>query len=165
MSLLTTEIPSAEHAPDRAAPSAVTRELRRQTTTRRTVLRLMVGTGMAIGVSAVGLLPGARKAQAGWWSTYASHSDCAGYYNSSTTCYPPEWYITNAVCNGAGYHRDDGGSGTCYNFRHTVKLTACNQRNAWHWSGNRTRCSDGYYEYNTCQPSHWFTSSICRAGY
>ncbi|MQA26526.1 MAG: hypothetical protein GEU94_13905 [Micromonosporaceae bacterium] len=168
MSLLTAEIPSIDTAPQSATPSAMAKELRLRSASRRTVLRFAMGAGMTIGVSAIGLLPGAGKAHAGWYSTYATWTGgCRGYYSSSTICYPSSWDVSSYNCNGRGYHRDDGWSMTCSSGRHYVKLTACDGKNAWHWTSTRTRCSDGYrVSYYCGGPSGGTrTESICKHRY
>ena len=165
MSLLDTEIPDIDRAPGGATRSAIGAHLRAEAK-RRTVLKLAAGAGMTLGLSAVGVLAGAKKASAGWNSTYDTWSNCSpnDYFNSSTTCTPPSWDISSFNCNGANYHRDDGASGTCYSQHWYVQFTSCDGKNAWIWSSPHTRCSDGYYYYSVCGGSG-MSYSICKYVY
>lgn len=160
MTLHIDTIPSVDEKPSSSPRKSEMKEALSKLVGRRPVLRFAGGLGMAAGLTVLGWIPPLKSAFAGPDSRYDAYSDCAGFYDPSTTCYPSSWYISSNVCNNVNFHRDDGGSGTCYNFRHTVDFTSCNGRNAWHW-GN-TRCSDGHYEYNDCGGGHRSTNSICR---
>jgi hypothetical protein len=159
MELLATAIPSADVAPEQAKPSEVARTLRRHSASRRTVLRTVIGAGMAVGVTAVGLLPNARRANAGWYSTYSNWGHCSAH--PYRACSAGD--VSSGYCNGAGFHRDDTGRSGCYNWRYSVVFTRCyntsytSARNAWLWyrgeSGGSVasfRCSDGDYWENYC---------------
>lgn len=160
MTLHIDTIPAVDEKPTSTTEKSVVKEALSALVGRRPVLRFAGGLGMTAGLTMIGWIKPMRTAFAGPDSRYDAHPDCAGYYNPSTTCTPPEWYISSNVCNNVNFHRDDGGSGTCYNFRHTVNFTSCGGLNAWHW-GN-TRCSDGHYVYNDCGGGHADTPSICR---
>jgi hypothetical protein len=163
MSLTDTPIPSLQTAPPGARPSVIGRRLRVQVQ-RRTLMRFVAGAGLTLGATVAGLLPGARRAEAGWMSTYSYWPNCSGIYDSGTTCYPPYYDVSSSHCNGAGFHRDDSWSGTCANYHYYVDTTACDGKNAWLWTDTRKRCSDGSYTYSTCSGSGT-TKSICRASY
>lgn len=159
MTLNVDDIPSIDVAPAASRRSAVAAALRRQSPSRRSVLRAAVGTGMTIGLTAVGWLPGARPAHAGWHSRYSQWPDCHGYHDPESTCTPPSWYISADNCNGENFHRDDMDNGGCNYTNWNVKLT-CGGRNAWKWGD--TRCSDGHYYHVDCSGRETNTNSICR---
>jgi hypothetical protein len=172
MSLLDQEIPSIDIPPAVRRPSATVRRLAALSPNRRTVLRAVAGAGMAVGVASVGLLPGARRANAGWNSVWSHYNNCAGYEewgHSGQPCTPSSWSISSSYCNGAGYHRDDTQRFGCDSINYDVTFT-CSSRNAWHWDSTeggvryRLRCSDGKGVYNYCGQVGSF-SSICRKPY
>jgi hypothetical protein len=76
---------------------------------------------------------------------------------------PTSAYYSSNNCSGS-WHRNDGGSGTCYNFRYTHDPSSCSGRNAWRWTGRvaRRKCSDGWYQYNDCGGGRISRFSICR---
>jgi hypothetical protein len=158
--LTITDIPSVDERPaGPTAPSAAGQALRKLAT-RRTVLRFVGGAGMTIGLTVVGWLPPLRKAYADWFSRYPEYPTCAGFFNPSTICTPPSWFIDSSVCNGVSFHRDDSKIGDCFSYSHTVHKTTCAGRNAWRW--NDTRCSDGHLFYQDCGGAFRNTNSICR---
>jgi hypothetical protein len=172
MTLLDQQIPSIDTAPAERRSSGVVQRLRKLSPTRRTVLRTIAGAGMSIGVGAIGLLPGAKPARAGWWSVWSHWNDCHGYEewgHGGQPCTPSSWSISSAYCNGAGYHRDDTVRFGCDSENYDVTFT-CGARNAWHWDSTeggvryRLRCSDGKVIYNYCGATGSF-SSICRKPY
>lgn len=160
MALTMADIPSVDVPPVTGRqPSRVGQALH-TSAARRSVLRFVAGSGMALGLSVVSWLPPLRKAHAAWDSRYEEHKDCAGFFNPGTTCTPPSWYISPELCNGVHFHRDDHVYGVCFTAAHSVQLTSCRGRNAWQWNG--TRCSDGRYSYQDCGGAFRTTSSICR---
>lgn len=169
MTLLETAVPSADVAPEGAKPSQIAKVLRRNSASRRSVLRTVIGAGMAVGVSAVGLLPGARRANAGWYSTYSNWGHC--WNHPYRGCYAGD--VSSSYCNGAGFHRDGSGRIGCDYWRYTVVFTRCYNtagteiRNAWVWyrgesggSVSSFRCSDGDFYSNSCGDV-WTTGSAC----
>ncbi|GIM81775.1 hypothetical protein [Salinispora arenicola] len=162
MSLLSQKIPDADSAPPAATPSPIGERLQRAKASRRTVFRAAMGAGMAVGVSAIGVLPGARRASAGWYSTYSTHTSCSASGFSGSNCVGGS--ISTSNCNGRGYHRDDSLTFGCDYYDYSIKYTTCNGKNAWVWngSGGYFRCSDGWTYYNSCGSTGGFLS-ICKA--
>lgn len=160
MTLSIDTIPSVDEKPTASPEKSEVKEALSKLVGRRPVLRFAGGLGMAAGLTMLGWIPPLKSAFAGPDSRYDEHLDCVDYYDSGTICYPPSWYISSDVCNNVNFHRDDGGSGTCDNFRHTVDFTSCDGRNAWRWGD--TRCSDGHYFYESCEGGSTDTPSICR---
>lgn len=111
MSLLSQELPDAESTPPAASPSPVGERLQQAKASRRTVFRAAMGAGMAVGVSAIGLLPGARPASAGWYSAYSTHTSCSASGFNGSNCIGGS--ISTSYCNGRGYHRDDSLTSGC----------------------------------------------------
>ena len=160
--LAITDIPSIDSpTPEDSDPSSSQCVAQPDAMPRRSFIRFVAGGAMGVGLATLGWLPPARPRGA-WahcclseWST-----SCRGYYSSSTTCVPSTAKYTNN-CTAYKWHRNDGGSGTCYNFKYTHYHTTCDTRNAWRWGS--TRCSDGWYEYADCGGGRVSTFSICRA--
>ncbi|RQX03910.1 hypothetical protein DLJ58_29055 [Micromonospora arida] len=121
----------------------------------------MLGAGMAVGVSAIALLPGARRANAGWYSTYPTHTTCSASGFSGSNCVGGP--ISSSYCNGRGFHRDDSLKSGCDYVDYRVELYSCNQKNAWIWNGGggHFRCSDGRNVYNYCGDTGNYLS-ICK---
>lgn len=172
MSLLDQVIPDVDEPPEVRTPSAAVERLKKLSPTRRTLLRTVAGTGMSVGVAAIGLLPGSRPAKAGWNTVWSHYNDCHGYEewgHAGKPCTPSSWSISSFYCNGVGYHRDDSMRWGCDYENYDVKFT-CGGRNAWHWDSTeggvryRYRCSDGFAVYNYCGETGRF-ESICRKGF
>lgn len=160
--LAPTEIPWADGPePAGMAHSDVLRALRQDDVRRRSFLRFVAGGAMGVGLAVLGWLPPARP-QGAWAHCCLSEwaGSCRGFYSPRTTCVPESAKFSN-TCTAGKWHRNDGGSGTCYNFKFTHYHTTCDTRNAWRW--NSTRCSDGHYEYHDCGGGNVNTFSICRA--
>lgn len=156
-------IPKAGEAPPSAEPSAVW--VSSDVLSRRKVLGAMGGVAIASGLSVLGLLPWSRPQKA-FAAAYTSWPDCHGFWDSSTTCVPSNAYYSSNNCSGI-WHRNDGASGTCYNYRYTHNPTSCAGNNAWKWGGSGARgyhrmCSDGWYEYHDCGGGNISRFSICR---
>jgi hypothetical protein len=142
-------------------PSDIVAGLQEGDLARRSFLRFLAVGAMGVGLSVVGWLPPARPRGA-WAHCCLSEwtNGCHGFYSPSTTCVPSNaWY--SYTCTSNKWHRNDGGSGTCYNFKYTHNHTSCDGRNAWRWGS--TRCSDGWYEYADCGGGRVNSFSICRA--
>jgi hypothetical protein len=160
--LTLTEVPWADGAtPVDTPPSDILAGLRADGVRRRSFIRFAAGGAMGVGLAVLGWLPPARP-QGAWAHCCLSEwaDGCHGFFSSSTTCVPSTAKYSD-TCTAGKWHRNDGGSGTCYNFRFLHNHTSCANRNAWRW--NRTRCSDGHYEYHDCGGGNVNTFSICRA--
>lgn len=154
-------IPSATDEPEDAPPTAM---LGRSETefSRRRLLSTIAGIGIAAGLGLLDALPWSRP-QGAFAAAYQEWSTCQGYYASSTTCVPTTALYSN-TCSGS-WHRNDGSSGTCYNYRYYHHPTRCNGRNAWRWKNSRgsdRKCSDGDYNYADCGGGRVSRMSICR---
>lgn len=162
MDTLTPErVPWVDVAPtDGAEPSAVAAALREGDLPRRLFLRFVAAGAMGVGLAVVGWLPPARPRGA-WAHCCLSEwtNGCHGYYSPSTICVPSSAKFSGN-CTASNWHRNDGGSGTCYAFRFTHNHTSCDGRNAWRWGTKR--CSDGWYHYEDCGGGYVDTWSICR---
>ncbi|WP_214324471.1 hypothetical protein [Nonomuraea sediminis] len=157
------QIPSATQMPEQALPSGVGVE--REGWSRRRVLGLATGAAVATGLGVLDLLPWSkpRIALAG---AYAAWNDCHGFATASQVCVPASALYSSNNCSGS-WHRNDGGSGTCYNFRYIHYADTCAGNNAWKWYGGSTsplrrKCSDGHYEYHDCGGGNVNRFSICR---
>jgi hypothetical protein len=160
--LTLTDVPWIEGAaPAAGTPSEAVRALREKAVQRRGFLRFVAGGAMGVGLAVLGWLPPARP-QGAWAHCCLSEwtNGCHGYYTSSQTCYPASAWFSN-TCTSGKWHRNDGGSGTCYSFRYTHNHTSCDGRNAWRWGSKR--CSDGWYTYGDCGGGRVDSFSICRA--
>ncbi|TMR24425.1 hypothetical protein ETD86_04655 [Nonomuraea turkmeniaca] len=156
------QIPSAHEMPEQALPTLV--GAKREGWSRRRILGLATGAAVATGLGVLDLLPWS-KPRAAAAASYTAWSTCRGYVNASTVCTPSS-ALYSGNCSGS-WHRNDGGSGTCYNFRYTHYATTCDGHNAWRWTGGSTtstrrKCSDGWYEYNDCGGGRVSRFSICR---
>lgn len=153
-------IPSAAQPPEWAEPSKVAP--RRPGFSRRRLLGSVVGLTVTSGLGLLDLLPWSKPRTA-LAAAYTEWSDCRGFFNSTTICVPSNAYYNSSNCSGS-WHRNDGGSGTCYNFRYTHDPDSCAGRNAWRWTGRvaRRKCSDGFYEYHDCGGGNISRFSICR---
>jgi len=169
MSLAANSIPSADVALGDRSPSEIAHQIRKTTANRRTVLRGVVGTGMVVGIAALGLLPGGRKA----YAAYSTWTHCNQYSSSWIGCagYDPG-YLGSSYCQPSGtnkgYHRS-AVSGCCECTHYTVRLTSCKERNAWEWRRGQTggstashRCSDGYTHWVPCGGSRVTHKSVCK---
>ncbi|WP_433533179.1 hypothetical protein ACQPYA_14850 [Micromonospora sp. CA-263727] len=151
-------VPSAVEAP--ASPEPTRMIDKRSAMSRRRVLGIVSGAAVASGLGVLDLFPWSRPRGA-FAAAYTEHSDCRGYFNSTSICVPSTALYTGN-CSGS-WHRNDGSSGTCYNFRYTHDPSSCDGHNAWRWtSGTRRKCSDGWYEYADCGGGRVSRFSICR---
>jgi len=162
---------SLDAVPDILEPPADAKPSRmwtpRAVWSRRRILTAIGGTAVATGVATLDLIPWSKPRPA-FAGAYQSWSDCHGYWSSTTTCVPTTAYYpsNNSNCSGS-WHRNDGSSGTCYNYRYTHYATTCSGNNAWRWGGSSARgahrkCSDGWYEYHDCGGGNINRFSICR---
>ncbi|MGW5683569.1 hypothetical protein [Nonomuraea sp. NPDC003754] len=153
------QIPSVADEPESPEPSryAVTE----QRWSRRRLFGTVAGVTVAAGLGALDLLPWSRPRAAMALTEWTD--GCHGYFNSSTVCTPSSAYYGSDNCSGS-WHKNQGGSGTCYNYRYTPNETSCGGRNAWRWTGSvaRRKCSDGWYEYHDCGGGNISRFSICR---
>src|SRR5258706_10161981 len=157
-------VPDIDQAPADPKPSRVW--TRFEGWSRRRILAAMGGVAVASGVAVLDLLPWSkpRKAFAG---AYMAWNDCHGYWSNTTvTCVPTTAYYNSVNCSGI-WHRNDGGSGTCYNFRFIHYADTCAGNNAWKWGGSGARGnhrigSDGHYEYHDSGGGYSKHISICR---
>jgi hypothetical protein len=153
-------IPSADTMPENAEPSQVTlKETGRWS--RRRLLGTVAGVTFAAGLGALDLLPWSKPKAADALTQWGM-GDCRGFFNSSTVCVPSS-ALYSGNCSGS-WHKNQGGSGTCYNYRYRPDTTSCDGRNAWRWTGRtaRRKCSDGHYEYHDCGGGNVSRFSICR---
>jgi hypothetical protein len=168
MALLADRIPSIDIAPADPSPSEVG-HLIRKSATRRTVLKGIMGTGMVVGMSALSLLPGGRKA----YAAYSTWGHCRDYPSSWIGCagYDPG-YLGSRFCETSGtnkgYHLSRTGP-ACDVTEYTVRLTSCNGRNAWVWRRGQTggstadhRCSDGWTHWDPCSGTRVSHKSVCK---
>ena len=123
------------------------------------------GAAVATGLGVLDLLPWSRPRGAFAAGEYEQWGDCQGYFDSTTVC-SPSTALYSGNCSG-DWHRNDGGSGTCYAFRYTHSGSACNNKNAWRWSGRvgNRKCSDGWYQYQDCGGGNVNRKSICRTSF
>src|SRR5215510_609272 len=109
------EVPSVD-ATSWSGPRRVLRGLVGDRLGRRSVLRFVVGGAMGVGLSIIGALPPAKPKGAWAHCCLSEWTDgCHGYFTSTQTCYPADAMFSNN-CTSGWWHRDDGGSGTCYSF-------------------------------------------------
>ena len=160
-------LPDFNQRPPDATPSAITLQARRLDYNRRTVLRLVVGGAIGLGLATLDMISRALPARATNPNPILSvWSDCspAGFFAPSTICVPTSAYYgggTPGVCAGT-WHRNDRDSTGPVTFNFTFNNTSCSNRNAWRWtSGTRRKCSDGHTIYNS-GTVHRNTFSICR---
>jgi hypothetical protein len=164
MTLDLDQVPSADEMPANAQPSRVWVPF--EGWSRRRILAAIGGAAVASGMGVLGLFPWA-KPRAAFAGAYQSWGDCHGYWSNNTvTCVPTSAYYNSQNCSGS-WHRNDGGSGTCYNFRFIHYPDTCGGNNAWKWGGsgargNHRKCSDGHYEYHDCGGGNFSSFSICR---
>lgn len=155
------QVPSSVEAPSTPEPSRVAGPA--PAVGRRRVLATIAGTAVASGLGVLDLLPWSRPRGASASSgAYEQWGDCRTFFNSSTVCVP-NTALYSGNCSGT-WHRNDGGSGTCYNFRYTHNPHSCSGKNAWRWVGRTAnrKCSDGWYEYADCGGGRVSRFSICR---
>ena len=105
-------------------------------TNRRTILGVVTGAAVASGLAVLDLFPWS-KPKGAFADAYTTWGDCRGYFSASTICYPSSAYYTGN-CSGP-WHRNDGGSGTCYNYRYTHDPSSCDGHNAWRWTSGTRR--------------------------
>ena len=166
MTVTAASLPDFSTAPPDALPSAVTAQVRRSTVGRRTLLKLVAGGGLGIGLAALDLVARALPSRANNSNPILSvWSDCHGYFSSSTVCVPSTAYYgggTPKVCNGS-WHRNDKYSGSSVTYDFTLYNTTCDGRNAWRWIGRvaNRKCSDGHTYYRDGS-TYRNTFSICR---
>lgn len=152
------QIPSVMDVPESPVPSRFA--VRERGWSRRRLFGTVAGVTIAAGLGALDVLPWSKPRSADALTQWTD--GCHGYYNSSSICTPSSAYYNSQNCS-ASWHKNQGGSGTCYNYRFTPNTTSCAGRNAWRWtSGTRRKCSDGWYEYNDCGGGHISRFSICR---
>ncbi|WP_250007971.1 hypothetical protein [Actinoplanes sp. M2I2] len=156
-------LPDFHTAPPDATPSVVTATIRGSRVSRRTVLQLVGGGALGLGLAALDLVTRALPSRATNPNPVLSvWNDCRGYYSSSpTTCVPATaWY--SSTCNGS-WHRNDSYSGSSVTYNYTFDNTSCSSRNAWRWTGSgvNRKCSDGRTVYRDGSTSR-NTFSICR---
>jgi hypothetical protein len=162
MTITAADLPEFNTAPPNATPSAVTAAVRGSGLSRRALLRLVTGGAMGLGLATLDLVGRALPSRATTSNPVLSvWSDCHGWWDSSTTCYPPSaWY--SSTCNGSWHRNDRYSSGTVY-YDYSFDNTSCSSRNAWRWTGrgNHRKCSDGWTIYRDGSTSR-NTFSICR---
>jgi hypothetical protein len=153
------QVPSATEPPPSPQPSKMA--ISGSTMSRRKVLGAITGAAVASGLGVFDLFPWSRPSGA-FAAAYEVHAGCVGYFNATTICVPATAYYNSSNCSGS-WHRNDGASGTCYNYRYTHDPSSCSGKNAWRWtSGTRRKCSDGWYTYADCGGSRVSRFSICR---
>jgi hypothetical protein len=156
-------VPTIDEQPADAQPSRVWTPF--EGWSRRRILAAAGGAVVASGVGVLNLIPWSRPRKA-FAGAYASWGDCHGYWSNATvTCTPTTANYSNN-CSGV-WHRNDGSSGTCYNYRYIHYADTCGGNNAWKWGGSGARgnhrmCSDGHYEYHDCGGGNINNFSICR---
>jgi hypothetical protein len=136
---------------------------------RRSVLRGAVASGMALGFTALGVFPAARRAYAdGYDIKGLPCPSYAGPHNCSPGCGPSIVY--SAACGGDGWHRVDGNVFISYSLRPNQCYGGW--ADGWLWRAGgcagcgtvEWRCHDGWIR--TCTTSGCVTSkSICRTGW
>ncbi len=155
-------VPTISEPPANARPSRVWTPF--EGWSRRGILAAMGGVVVASGMGVLDLLPWSRPSKA---FALTEWSGCDGYWSNNTvTCVPTTAYYGSDNCSGS-WHKDEGRSGTCYNYRYTPNPTSCGGKNAWRWGGssargNHRKCSDGHYEYHDCGGGNISNFSICR---
>ncbi len=159
-------LPDALNKPTDARPSRIRQFLIDPRATRRRVLKMFTGAGVAMGLGAIGSIPLSRPRPA-YAAAYEEWlNSCQGYYAASTVCVPTSAYYGSDNCApGSTWHREDRvRQDSCVEIRYTHDPTSCNGRNAWVWRGNgpSAKCSDGRrYVENSCG-SDFSAFSICR---
>jgi hypothetical protein len=152
-------VPSSAEPPP--APLLSTVATPRVRLSRRRVLAALAGAATAVGLAVLDLLPWSRP-RAAFAGAYQEWGDCHGFYNAMTVC-TPTTALYSGNCSGS-WHRNDNGSGTCYSWAYFHDADDCGGNNAWRWTQGSTwrKCSDGYYQYNSCGGGFSFQKSICR---
>jgi hypothetical protein len=178
---MTLKIEEIEALPYPSSPrrSRRTRSRGRFSPTRRDFLRTAIGTGMGIGLAAVGALPMAKPARAhhGSWSikqdcsglSYAQGDNCDGcdLPGSPACCCTSAGFYDGGTCRRKhrpgeckpGTNRFDGwkwSTGDCCRFN--CGDGECNCRTNREW-----RCTDGWKRHNCSDPFSRTTDlRICR---
>jgi hypothetical protein len=160
------EIPYIDVEPRDAQPRRIA--IKTPKLHRRNVLRLAAAGGMALGITALGWLPPARRAAATagtWWP----NSDCSdsgyGYNPCGPFPYGQKW------CGTDGWFKDFAARGTDGYMYTYDPLRICGaygtKRNAWYWyyptSGWTVRCADGLVTvWAGTPPNHTIISRVYR---
>jgi hypothetical protein len=153
--------PPSSDLPRREAPGRLV--LNDYTPTRRGVLRIILGTGTAAGLTMLGVFPGAKRAAAA----------CVGSLNStisgpcpvnvgdcSPACGPSA--VNQSACNSDGWHMWTG------NYRN--RPNSCNNvagADGWNWYGIGCSCPSGCARAYRCHDGcsllgGTWTNTICR---
>jgi hypothetical protein len=136
---------------------------------RRTVLRAAVTGITAVGISALGVFPAARRAYAdgrdvwdGACPAYAQNHDC------SPGCGPSR--VDPNACRSDGFHRYDSlDSFNWYSIRPNQCTVLMPTADGWTWRYDgscmgclwiKYRCMDGWF--TTCYEQCWTSATICR---
>jgi hypothetical protein len=153
------QVPSTVEPPANPQPSRVAVSV--TGLSRRAVITAITGAAVASGLAVLDLIPWSRPRGA-LAAAYTAWETCVGYYDPNTICVPSDAYYGSDNCSGS-WHRNDGGSGTCYSYRYDHYADTCNGHNAWKWtSGTRRKCSDGWKQYYDCGGASVNRFSICR---
>ncbi len=161
------DLPDWDEPPPRGGPvSTLTEAIRRQAASRRSVLKLIAGGAMGLGIATIDLIPTRAAAVTPILSVWG---DCHGYIDTSSVCVPRTAYYSSTVCNGS-WHRNDSYHDSFVSYSYTFNNTSCSGRNAWKWFGatgaghttTRRKCSDGHTEYADIVGNRVSSFSICR---
>jgi len=152
-------VPSAVREPEAAEPSRFA--ARGRGWNRRRFFSAAGGVTIAAGLGALDLLPWSRPRGAPALTEWTD--GCHGHYDAVTICHPSTAYFGANNCTGE-WHRQEEGSGVCYQYRYIASEYTCDGRNAWRWQTGeqRRKCSDGWYEYYDCDGVNISRFSICR---
>ncbi|MGW4475339.1 hypothetical protein ACWENQ_37210 [Nonomuraea sp. NPDC004354] len=171
-------IPSAETAPEGAAPSLVRSLIPDAPVARRTVLR-----GLLVGAISATLVPfewvlSKRAAHAAGPTSEWTAANCSDGYPYGYGEGANNWWVDNKkVCFGGwrmgsypcssgsrGYHFE-GWRGYYDEGYTSTRVTTCSRRNAWRWtsSGTTYRCSDAstFVRWNDGDSYTGLTIAMC----
>jgi hypothetical protein len=159
-------LPDWDDAPPGAPLSALTEVIRRKAATRRSVLKLIAGGAMGLGIASLSFVPQRAAAVTPILSVWG---DCHGYIDPVSVCVPRGAYYSSSVCNGS-WHRNDSYHDGFVSYSYTFNNTSCSTRNAWKWFGAsgsghstlRRKCSDGHTTYADIGGTRINSFSICR---
>jgi hypothetical protein len=148
-SLTLQTIPSADEPPATGRRSQVQRVLARRQMGRRALLRLGLGSAMALGMSILQWLPPARLPLA-FAQSLSEWPDCNIYYYDGAVCIGGR--LGKEYCTAEGWHRDDIVTSHCKTIDYNPLPTRCNGRAAWRWPDGSAlwRCADGEMWIDRC---------------